>query len=80
MDKPPRIDDLLSRLSAVFQSTPAADLQRNLRAVLEQGIQRLDLVSREELENQQRWVASMRERIEALEARLAQLEAVQKRD
>ena len=46
MDKPSLLDDLQARLARVIQDTPAADLQRTLRAVLEQGLQRLDLVTR----------------------------------
>lgn len=75
MDKPSLLDDLQARLARFIDDTPAADLQRNLRAVLEQGLQRLDLVTREDLDLYVQWAATMRQRVERLEARLAELEA-----
>lgn len=74
MDKPSLLDDLQARLAKVMQDSPAADLQRNLRAVLDQGLQRLDLVSREELDSYAQWAARLRERVAQLEARLDELE------
>ncbi len=74
MDKPSLLDDLQARLARVIQDTPAADLQRNLRAVLEQGLQRLDLVTREDLDTYVQWAATMRQRVAQLEARIQALE------
>ncbi|MCX7274353.1 MAG: accessory factor UbiK family protein [Burkholderiales bacterium] len=74
MDKPSFLDDLQTRLAALMHDTPAADLQRNLRAVLEQSLQRLDLATRQDLDTCLQWAASMRERIETLEARIGELE------
>jgi hypothetical protein len=74
MDKPSLLDDLQARLARVMQDTPAADLQRNVRAILEQGLQRLDLVTREDLETYVQWAATMRQRVVQLEARIATLE------
>lgn len=74
MDKPSLLDDLQSRLARFLEDTPAADVQRNLRAVLEQGLQRLDLVTREDLDTYVQWAASMRQRMAQLEARLDTLE------
>lgn len=74
MDKPSLLDDLQDRLSAVLRDSPAADLQRNLRAVLDQGLQRLDLVSREEFDTYVQWAGRLRERIARLEARIDELE------
>lgn len=74
MDKPSLLDDLQARLARVIEDTPAADLQRNLRAVLEQGLQRLDLVTRDDLETYVQWAATMRQRVALLEARIETLE------
>ena len=74
MDKPSLLDDLQARLARVIQDTPAADLQRTLRAVLEQGLQRLDLVTREDLDTYVQWAATMRQRVTQLEARIETLE------
>ena len=51
-----------------------SDLEQNFRAVLTAGIGKLDLVTREEFEVQQAVLARTREKLAALEARLAGLE------
>ena len=50
------------------------DLEQNFRAVLSAGLGKLDLVTREEFEVQQAVLARTREKLEALERRLAELE------
>ena len=74
MDKPSFLDDLQTRLAALMHDTPAADLQRNLRAGLEQSLHRLDRATRQDLDTCLQWAASMRGRIETLEARIGELE------
>ena len=74
MELPKFVEELQQRLGAMFDSSPAADVQRNLKALLTQQFVRLDLVTREEYEIQCEVLAKSRERIEALEARLAALE------
>ncbi len=51
------------------------DLERNFKSVLQGGIGKLDLVTREEFEVQQAVLARTREKLEALESRLAGIEA-----
>lgn len=75
MPSPDSVDDLLARVTRILEDTPAADLQRRLRAVLEQGVQQFDLATRSELEAYVQWAAAARQRIDQLEARIAQLEA-----
>ena len=74
MEKTAFLDDLQQRLSALIEGTPAADLQRNVKALLSQQFAQLDLVTREEFDAQARVLARTRERLEALELRLADLE------
>ncbi len=50
------------------------DMESNFRSVLRSGLGKLDLVTREEFEVQQAVLARTREKLEALEARLAGLE------
>ncbi len=50
------------------------DAENNFRGVLKSGLARLDLVTREEFEVQEAVLARTREKLEALEARLAELE------
>jgi len=74
----PRIDEiarrLLERVPPALRSVQA-DLESNFRAVLRERLSRLDLVSRDEFEAQSRVLERTRARLEALEARLAQMEA-----
>jgi hypothetical protein len=74
---PKLIDDLSRRvadnLPRGFQ-TLQDDLQRNLRAGLEAALGRLNLVTREEFEIQQAVLQRTREKLKALEARVAALE------
>ena len=50
------------------------DLEKNFRAVLRSSLARLDLVTREEFEVQEAVLARTREKLDALEKRLQQLE------
>ena len=68
------LEDLQQRIGAMFAATPAADLQRNLRALLTQQFAKLDLVTREEFEIQRDILAKARQKIDALEARVSELE------
>jgi BMFP domain-containing protein YqiC len=71
------LDDLTRRLAAVMPRGLSAfqqDIEKNLRAALEAVFQRLDLVTREEYDVQVALLARSRERLAALEARIAELE------
>lgn len=69
------LDDLQARVMALLQQTPAADLQKNLKALLSQQFARMDLVTRDEFDTQAQVLMRTREKLEALERRLAQLES-----
>jgi BMFP domain-containing protein YqiC len=68
------LDELQDRVSALIRQTPAADLQKNLKALLQQQFARLDLVTREEFDTQSKVLARARARLEELEQRIAELE------
>lgn len=68
------IDDLNERINAFLRATPAADAQKNLKAMLTQAFTKMDLVTREEFEIQTQVLARTREKLSALEARLAALD------
>jgi BMFP domain-containing protein YqiC len=72
------IDDLARRLSASVPPGVVAlrrDLEDNFKAVLQAGLNRLDLVSRQEFDVQAGVLRRTREKLDALEARVAALEA-----
>lgn len=75
---PKQLDDIAQRLAGSLPKALLAlpeDLGRTLRAALEAGLSRLDLVTREELDVQQAVLARTRHKLELLEARVAVLEA-----
>jgi ubiquinone biosynthesis accessory factor UbiK len=75
MDKTGFLDDLQRRLAALLAASPAADMQKNMKALLAQQFARLDLVTHDELETQVLVLARTREKLEALELRVEALEA-----
>ena len=73
----PNLDDLARRLTeAVPQNLKAMgeDLERNFKSLLQTGLERKDLVTREEFDVQVAVLARTREKLEALEARLAEMQ------
>lgn len=71
---PPFVNDLVDKLGAVLKQSPARDIEQNLKAGLTAMLGKLDMVSREEFDVQTEVLARTRARLEALEARLAELE------
>lgn len=69
------LDDISSRLSELVAASPAKDIEKNARALLSSTFARLDLVTREEFDVQVAVLARTREKLSALEARVADLEA-----
>ena len=59
----------------MIKSTPAADLEKNVRALLQGAFTKLELVSREEFDVQADILRHTREKLVALEAKLDGLEA-----
>lgn len=76
---PRLIDDLNERINAFLRATPAADAQKNVKAMLTQAFVKMDLVTREEFDIQTQVLGRTREKLVALEARLAALEGAARR-
>ena len=73
--KPSFLNELQDRIQQVLQQSPAKDLEKNMKAMLNQGFAKLDLLTREEFEVQTEVLARTRAKLEALESRVAELEA-----
>ncbi|MGB6976004.1 MAG: accessory factor UbiK family protein [Gammaproteobacteria bacterium] len=77
MLKPEQLDDLIKRLTdavpPVFHNL-RADLAKNFRSILQATFVKLDLVTREEFDVQVTVLTRLREKLEALEKQLAELE------
>lgn len=68
------IEDLNARMSEILASSPARDLQKNLHVMLTSAFNRLNLVTREEFDVQAKVLARTREKLSAVEAKIAELE------
>ena len=72
------IDELAQRLAAILPpglKEAREDLGANFRSVLQAGLGKLDLVTREEFDVQRCVLLRTREKLEALERQLAALES-----
>jgi ubiquinone biosynthesis accessory factor UbiK len=75
---PRLIDDLARRLAGTLPESMVAlrrDLEQNFKGVLQSGLTRFDLVTREEFDVQTAVLARTRAKLEQIEARLRELES-----
>lgn len=75
--KRPTLDELARQLADSVPKNLRAlgeDLERNFKSLLQTGFERMDLVTREEFDLQTAVLARTREKLEKLEARVAELE------
>ena len=73
-----QLDELARRLGGLLPPSlreGREELQENFKSVLQAGLARLDLVTREEFEVQRAVLLKTREKLEALERTVAELEA-----
>ena len=71
------IEDLARKLAEAVPEglrSVGKELEENFRSVLQSGLGKLDLVTREEFEVQEAVLARTREKLEALEKRLEEIE------
>ncbi|MEK6735420.1 MAG: accessory factor UbiK family protein [Pseudomonadota bacterium] len=69
------IDEVNNKVSEILQNSPAKDIEKNIRIMLSGAFSRLDLVTRDEFDIQQEVLQRTREKLTALEAKVAELEA-----
>ena len=77
MFDPKAIDNLAERIAGAIPpglTNLKEDVEKNVHALLQSGLSKLDLVSREEFEVQKAVLAKTRARLEELEKRVAELE------
>lgn len=68
------LKDLAGAVNAMLPERMGEDVRRNVRAAVRAALEDMDLVSREELEIQRQVLLRTRRKLEALEARVAELE------
>jgi len=77
MNKPTQIDELAKKLSGFIPDSVQnlqEDIENNIRGGLESGLRKMNLVGREEFDVQNAVLLRTREKLEALEKVVAQLE------
>ena len=72
---PKLFEEFSARLGAIIAASPVADVEKNARALLSSFFAKLDLVSREEFDIQAQVLLRTREKMKALEERVARLES-----
>ena len=68
------LDELNKKVSELLAASPAKDIEKNLRALLSSAFSRLDLVTREEFDVQQEVLGRTRDKLQHMEARVAEME------
>ena len=68
------IDQVSAAVNNVLPSQLSSDVKKNMRAALQSAFERLDLVTREELEVQETVLARTREKLKELETKITALE------
>jgi len=69
------LDELGRRITQAVRDGPAQDMEKNLRALLSAFFDRFDLVARDDFDVQKKLVERAQAKLEALEARVAELES-----
>lgn len=69
------LDDLARSIGQAIEASPAKDIEKNVKALLQSGLAKLDVVPRAEFDVQAKVLARTREKLEALERQVAELEA-----
>ena len=73
MFDPKFLEEINARIAEVIAASPAKDIEKNIKAMMGAMFARLDLVTREEFDVQAAMLQKTREKLEALEAKLAGL-------
>jgi BMFP domain-containing protein YqiC len=68
------IEELNARVVSFLQQTPAAEISQSIKAALTASFSKLDLVTREDFDVQAQVLSRTREKLAALETRVAELE------
>ncbi|UTH76580.1 accessory factor UbiK family protein [Chromobacterium sp. IIBBL 290-4] len=68
-------EEISAKISETIAASPAKDIEKNVKAMMASTFAKMDLVTREEFDVQQAVLARTREKLAALESRLARLES-----
>ncbi len=77
MFKQQLVDQISGQISKLFQNNPLQDVEKNLKAILHAALDKMELVTREEFDIQQKVLANTRAKLDELEQKIQQLEQSQ---
>lgn len=69
-----KINEISSKINEMIKSSPLADVEKNINALIKSAFTKMELVSREEFDVQTEVLRNTREKLGLLEAKLAELE------
>ncbi len=68
------LEDVSSKISQLIAESPASEIEKNLKGLLQSAFAKMDLVTREEFDTQTQVLLKAREQLNLLEQKLAELE------
>lgn len=68
------LQDLSNKIRELIKSSPAGDLDRNIHALIQGALTKMELISREEYDVQTELLKHTREKLDALEEKLKTIE------
>ncbi|MEY4729995.1 MAG: hypothetical protein RL020_1153 [Pseudomonadota bacterium] len=74
MDSKKILDDINQKIGELFATSPAKDIEKNMRAMMGSAFAKMDLVTREEFDVQTEVLKRTREKLTELEAKISALE------
>ena len=74
MLKSPKFEDLSNKIKEIVSSSPLADVDKNIHALIKGALTKMELVTREEFDVQTEVLRHAREQLTQLEAKLEMLE------
>jgi ubiquinone biosynthesis accessory factor UbiK len=72
------LSEISNKIKEMVGSSPIADIEKNVNALLRGALTKMELVSREEFDVQAEVLRNTREKLVLLEKKLAELELLQK--
>ena len=74
-----KLNEMSSKIKEMVSSSPLADVEKNINALLKSAFTKMELVTREEFDVQAEVLRNTRQKLELLEAKLTLLEEKQAR-
>lgn len=73
-----KLNEISNKIKEIVKDSPLGDAEKNIHALLKGAFTKMELVSREEFDVQAEVLRNTREKLSQLEAKLAELDSLQK--